>query len=37
MDSKFFEKWFKEMFLNEAEENKVIVMDNAAFHCKSRL
>ena len=37
MDSKFFEKWFKEMFLNEVEENKAIVMDNAAFHCKSRL
>ena len=37
MDSKFFEKWFKEMFLNELEENKAIVMDNATFHCKSRL
>lgn len=37
MDSKFFEKWFKEMFLNEVEENKAIVMDNASFHCKSRL
>ena len=37
MDSKFFEKWFKEMFLNEVEENKAIVMDNATFHCKSRL
>ena len=29
MDSKFFEKWFKEMFLNEVEKNKAIVMDNA--------
>ena len=37
MDSKFFEKWFKEMFLNEVEKNKAIVMDNATFHCKSRL
>lgn len=37
MDSEFFEKWFKEMFLKEVEENKVIVMDNATFHCKSRL
>ena len=37
MDSKFFEKWFKEMFLNEVEENKAIVMDNTTFHCKSRL
>ena len=26
MDSKFFEKWFKEMFLHEVEENKAIVM-----------
>ena len=25
------------MFLHEVEENKAIVMDNAAFHCKSRL
>ena len=33
MDSKFFEKWFKEMFLNEVEKNKAIVMDNATFHC----
>ncbi len=37
MDSKFFEKWFKEMFLNEVEKNKAIVMDNATFNCKSRL
>ena len=37
MNSKFFEKWFKEMFLHEVEENKAIVMDNATFHCKSRL
>ena len=37
IDSKFFEKWFKEMFLNEVEENKAIVMDNATFHCKNRL
>ena len=25
------------MFLNEVEKNKAIVMDNATFHCKSRL
>ena len=25
MDSDFFEKWFKEMFLKEVKENKVIV------------
>lgn len=37
MDSKFFEKWFKKIFLNEVEENKAIVMDNAKFHCKSIL
>ena len=37
MDSKFFEKWFKEMFLNEVEKNKAIVMDNATFHYKNRL
>ena len=37
MDSKFFEKWFKEMFLKEVKENKVIVMDNATFHRKSKL
>ena len=37
MDSKFFEKWFKEMFLHKVEENKAIVMDNATFHRKSRL
>ena len=37
MDSEFFEKWFKEMFLEEVKENKVIIMDNAKFHRKSRL
>ena len=37
MDIKFFEKWFKEIFLKEVDENKAIVMDNATFHCKSRL
>lgn len=37
MDSEFFEKWFKEMFLKEVEENKIIVMDNATFHRKSKL
>lgn len=24
------------MFLDEIEDNKVIVMDNASFHCKNR-
>ena len=37
MDSQFFETWFKEMFLNEVEENKVIIMDNASFHRKKIL
>ena len=37
MYSKFFKKWFKEIFLKEVDENKAIVMDNATFHCKSRL
>ena len=37
MYSKFFKKWFKEIFLKEVDENKAIVMDNAIFHCKSRL
>lgn len=37
MDSEFFEEWFKVMFLSEVECNKVIVMDNASFHRKSRL
>ena len=37
MDSEFFEKWFKEMSLKEVKENKVIIMDNATFHRKSRL
>ncbi|MEG2416719.1 MAG: transposase [Peptostreptococcaceae bacterium] len=37
MDKKLFEFWFVNMFLNEIEENKVIVMDNASFHCKNRL
>lgn len=36
-DSKFFEEWFKSMFLNEVEEHKVIVMDNASFNRKNRL
>ena len=37
MDSKFFEKWFEDVFLEEVEENKTIVMDNAAFHRKNKL
>ena len=34
MDSQFFEAWFKDMFLNEVAENKIIIMDNASFHRK---
>ncbi|MEG1132663.1 MAG: transposase, partial [Romboutsia sp.] len=37
MDKNLFEFWFKSMFLNEVEENKVIVIDNASFHRKNRL
>ena len=37
MDKNLFKLWFKTMFLDEVEENKVIVMDNASFHCKNRL
>lgn len=37
MDGNFFEAWFKNMFLNEIEPNKVIVMDNASFHRKNKL
>ena len=39
MDSKvsFSKNGLKKCFLNEVEKNKAIVMDNATFHCKSRL
>ena len=37
MDSQFFEAWFKDMFLNEVAENKIIIMDNASFHRKKIL
>lgn len=37
MDKNLFEFWFTTMFLDEVEENKVIVMDNASFHCKNKL
>ncbi|MEG2056432.1 MAG: transposase [Romboutsia sp.] len=37
MDKNLFEFWFKSMFLDEVEENKVIVMDDASFHCKNKL
>lgn len=33
----FFEKYFKEMFVKKFKENKVIIMDNARFHHKSKL
>ena len=37
MESKFFEKWFREIFLRDIEKLKksvLIVMDNARFHRK---
>ena len=37
MDGDFFEAWFKDMFLNEIEPNKAIIMDNASFHRKNML
>ena len=37
MTSDFFETWFKDVFLNEVEANKAIVMDNASFHRKNKL
>lgn len=37
MNSEFFEAWFKDIFLNEVEPNKAIVMDNASFHRKNEL
>lgn len=37
IDSEFFEKQFKELFLKEVEENKVIVIANATFHRKGKL
>ena len=33
----FFEACFKDIFLNEIESNKVIVMDNTSFHRKNKL
>lgn len=37
MDSLLFETWFTSMLLPCLPKNSVIVMDNAAFHRKSRL
>jgi len=37
MDSAFFERWFAECLLPALPEGTTIVMDNAAFHRKSRL
>ncbi|MGL5085473.1 MAG: IS630 family transposase [Clostridium sp.] len=37
MDKNLFEFWFVNMFLDEIAEGKIIVMDNASFHCKNRL
>lgn len=37
MDSVLFEMWFQECLLSSLPEASVIVMDNAAFHRKSKL
>ena len=37
MDSKLFEYWFGHLLMRELPANSVVVMDNAAFHRKSRL
>jgi transposase len=37
MDSDLFELWFREYLLPALPAHSVIVMDNAAFHRKSRL
>lgn len=37
MDSALFEMWFKECLLPTLPEDSFIVMDNAAFHRKSKL
>ncbi len=35
--AKFFEEWFEWELLSEIQEGSVIIMDNAAFHRKSKL
>ena len=37
MDSTLFELWFRQCLLPTLPESAIIVMDNAAFHRKSRL
>jgi transposase len=37
MDGSLFEIWFEQFLLPQLPEDTVIVMDNAAFHRKSRL
>ncbi len=37
MDSSLFEQWFEQCLLPNLPKEAVIVMDNAAFHRKSRL
>ena len=37
MDSSLFELWFEQFLLPVLPESTVIVMDNAAFHRKSKL
>lgn len=37
MDSSFFEYWFVNHLLKALDKGCVVVMDNASFHCKTRL
>lgn len=37
MDSSLFEFWFVNLLLPTLEKGCVVVMDNASFHCKTRL
>ena len=37
MDSSLFEFWFANLLLPTLEKGCVVVMDNASFHCKTRL
>ena len=37
MDSSLFEFWFANQLLPTLEKGCVVVMDNASFHCKTRL
>jgi transposase len=37
MDSQLFETWFENVLMDELDQQSAIVMDNAAFHRKSKL